>query len=77
MPEYDVTTWVALAAPSGTPRPLVDGLHEAVRKIMAAPEIRERLSVVGFTPVTNEPEEMRARVAADIAKWTPFGTARR
>jgi tripartite-type tricarboxylate transporter receptor subunit TctC len=76
VPGYDVTTWLALAAPSGTPRPLVDGLHEAVRKIMGEPEIRERLSIVGFTPVTNKPEEMRARVASDIAKWTPFGTVR-
>ncbi|MBR1231783.1 tripartite tricarboxylate transporter substrate binding protein [Bradyrhizobium sp. AUGA SZCCT0182] len=77
VPGYDVTTWIALAAPSGTPRPLVDGLHEAVRKIMEEPEIRERLSIVGFSPVTNKPEEMRARVASDIAKWAPYGTARR
>ena len=77
VPGYDVTTWVALAAPSLTPKTLVDGLHDAVTKIMAEPEIRERLSTVGFSPITNRPADMRARVASDIAKWTPFGTLRR
>jgi tripartite-type tricarboxylate transporter receptor subunit TctC len=74
LPGYDVTTWIALAAPAGMPAQIVDALNVAARKAMAEPEIRERLTSVGFSPATNTPDEMRARVAADIAKWSPFGT---
>jgi len=69
---HDVTTWLALCAPAGTPDPVVERLNAAVKTVMAEPAIRERCLSLGFTPHTTTPEEMRARVVADIAKWKPL-----
>jgi len=73
VPAYAVSTWLALAAPAKTSRDLVDRLQDALKTIMAEPEIRERVALMGFSAVTNGPEQMRERVAADMSKWQPFG----
>lgn len=72
MPGHDVTTWLAMCAPSGTPDAIVNALQGAVKTVMAEPAIRERALAMGLTPLTNTPDEMRARVVADMAKWKPF-----
>src|SRR5690606_10011238 len=40
-PSYRVSSWFGLHAPKGTPRPIVDRLNEAVRKVQAKPEVIE------------------------------------
>lgn len=77
VPGYDVTTWLALCAPAGTPEDLVLRLNVAVKAAMDDPSIRERALSMGLTPFTNTPEEMRVRVLADIAKWKPLETLTR
>lgn len=77
IPGYDVTTWLALCAPASTSDDLVLRLNAAVKAVMAEPAIRDRALSMGLTPVTNTPEEMRARVVADIAKWKPLETLTR
>lgn len=72
IPGYDVTTWLALCAPAGTPDDIVLRLNAAVKTVMAEPAIQDRALSMGLTPFTNTPEEMRARVVADIAKWKPL-----
>ena len=72
IPGYDVTTWLALCAPARTPDDIIQHLNAAVRTVMAEPTIRERAMSMGLAPLTNTPDEMRARVVADIAKWKPF-----
>ena len=72
IPSYDVTTWLALCAPAGTPDETVQRLNAAVKTVMAEPAIRERALSMGLTPFTNSPDEMHSRVVADIAKWKPL-----
>lgn len=72
VPNYDVTTWLALCAPAGTSDQIVERLTSAIKVVMTDATIRERCLSLGLTPHTNTPEEMRSRVVADIAKWKPF-----
>ena len=68
-PGFDVQSWFGLAAPAGTPHPVIERLNAALDKVMAAPEVRQRLRDLGATPEAGTPEQMRALVAAEIKRW--------
>jgi tripartite-type tricarboxylate transporter receptor subunit TctC len=57
-------------APKGTPPEVIAKLNEAVRQTMALPETKQRLLDLGIEAQAGPPEEIEARLKADIAKWT-------
>ncbi len=69
LPGYEVMSWYGLAFPAGTPRPIVDKMNAALHEALARASLRKQILDVGATPGTSTPEEMRAHVAAEIAKW--------
>jgi tripartite-type tricarboxylate transporter receptor subunit TctC len=57
-PGYDLGIWQSIVAPAGTPREVVLKLHGSIRKVLAAPEVREKLLNAGIEPASSEtPEE--------------------
>ncbi len=70
LPGYDVTTWHGLVAPAGTPREIVNRLHDEVVKALNSPEVRERFAANGIDPVSSTPEEFGAFMKAEIKKWS-------
>ena len=66
----EVTSWTGLAAPRGTPRPIVDRLNKEVQRVIALPDVRARLESFGGEVRGNSPEEMKAQVAGEVARWT-------
>lgn len=69
LPGYEASTWIGVLAPSGTPRGLIDRLHAEIIKILAMPEIKERVTSLGFSLIANTPEEFSAQIKSDLAKW--------
>jgi len=69
-PGYVVTGWQGLVAPAGLPAPILARLNAEVVAILKEPTVVERLRALGNEPRPSTPEEFRARLAADIAKWT-------
>jgi len=69
LPGYEVTTWFALFAPAGTPRPVVEWLNAAVREMNADPAAVRRLTDVNIDPMSMTVYEFGALVKADAAKW--------
>lgn len=67
--DYDVGTWFALAAPAGLPPAVREKLSAEIRKGLADPEVRKRLSGIGEAAATS-PEQMRDRVARELQTWT-------
>jgi len=65
-------TWVALMAPSGIPREVVDLLNREVVKALGQPDLRARMSAGGTEPAASSPEELAAAIRAEIAKWGPI-----
>jgi tripartite-type tricarboxylate transporter receptor subunit TctC len=63
--------WFGFYAPNGTPKPVVDRLNAAIVKVLALPDVRERLSGVGLEPTGSTPEELARVMAADAARWGP------
>jgi tripartite-type tricarboxylate transporter receptor subunit TctC len=69
VPGYETSIWNALLAPAGTPKPIVNRLNQAVVQILKSPQARERYAKVGAEIRYNSPEEFRAFIRTEIAKW--------
>jgi tripartite-type tricarboxylate transporter receptor subunit TctC len=63
--------WFGFYAPAGTPKPIVDRLNAAIVKAINAPDVRERITALGFEPTGTSPEEFARIMAADTARWGP------
>ncbi len=64
------TSWYGMLVPAGTPRTIVDRLHAAMVKALAAPDIRENFAGQSVEIAGSSPEEFDAVIRADIAKWS-------
>jgi tripartite-type tricarboxylate transporter receptor subunit TctC len=68
--KFEMSSWQAVYAPKGTPKPIVQKLHAEIVKILAQPEVKEKLSVqLGMTIVGSSPEELAAHMAREIPRW--------
>lgn len=70
-PGLEGCNWLALFAPGGTPRPIIDRLNAEVGKALADATVRQRLQSSGMEPAYTTPDEMAALVRSDLAKWGP------
>ncbi|MDN3919938.1 Bug family tripartite tricarboxylate transporter substrate binding protein [Roseateles violae] len=66
---FGSTPWYGLFAPAGTPKAIVAQLHEAVAKVLAMPETREKLAAVGCEPFLATSEQFAALVKDELPKW--------
>jgi tripartite-type tricarboxylate transporter receptor subunit TctC len=70
MPGFETTIWYGLLAPANTPEPIVRRLYQETEKILAAPDIREKLAKVGVIVATLPPEQFGAFIKSEIVRWT-------
>jgi len=66
---YQASSWNGVAAPSRTPRAILDRLNREVNAATAAPEVRQRLQELGVEARAGTPEALGALLVAEIAKW--------
>jgi tripartite-type tricarboxylate transporter receptor subunit TctC len=69
--DVEADAWNGLIAPAKTPGPIVARLRSAVTEALTAPAIREKLAAQIMEPIPTTSEQFRARIDADIARWTP------
>ena len=65
----EADTLTGIVAPAGTPREVVDLLYRAIAKAVGQPDVKERLMILGFTPVANTPNEFAVRIKLEMEKW--------
>jgi tripartite-type tricarboxylate transporter receptor subunit TctC len=70
VPGYVVISWQAIVGPAGLPDAIVSRLNAEIGRILQDPATVERLHAIGNEPRHSTPEELKARMIADIAKWT-------
>jgi len=71
MPELeDMSSWIALVAPAGTPRAIVEQLQKKVEAIYADRATHDRLIEAGLNPVSSTPEEFDAFFRKEAVRWT-------
>jgi tripartite-type tricarboxylate transporter receptor subunit TctC len=61
--------WQGIVVPSGTPRAAIDFIHREIVEILALPDVKARLAVLGFEPVASTPEEFARHAKAEFEKW--------
>jgi tripartite-type tricarboxylate transporter receptor subunit TctC len=66
---FDIDTWFGVFAPAGTPKPVVDRLHDEFARALASPEIVERLSKMGAKPAPMSPQAFAEFVRAEQKKY--------
>lgn len=69
LPGIELSSWLGLATTPGTPRPVVDKLNRELRAILAMPDVQKRLADLGGVASPTTPEEMRARIEGEMARW--------
>lgn len=69
LPGFEFTSWFGLFAPAGTPAAIQERIHKEVARILALPELRQRLPQMGADPVGSTPEQFKARFLKDIDQY--------
>jgi len=69
LPGYEASAWNALLAPAGTPPEVIDTLSQALRTVLAQPEVRERFAAQGFAAEWTAPADTARFLGEEIAKW--------
>lgn len=69
LPGYEMSTWFALFAPQGTPKPIVDKLNRMMRDLVADPEAVKHLDDLHIDPMSMATDEFARFVQAEAAKW--------
>jgi tripartite-type tricarboxylate transporter receptor subunit TctC len=62
---YATTSWVGLAAPAGTPKPVLDKLYGVIAKTAKDPAFVEKLAKLGVIPIANSPDDARVYLAKE------------
>ena len=68
-PDLDGDGWIGILVPAGTPKEIVALLNREVVKIIALPEINQRLVTLGFLPIGTAPEEFATQMKLEAGKW--------
>lgn len=74
-PGLEILSWYGLLAPAGTPQEIVRRLNAEINRVLQAPEVRERLTVLGTEPTGGTPEQFAQTIRDDTARWAKVVSA--
>ncbi len=77
IPGFEVVLWIALFAPAGTPKDIVERLNLSVVRSLETPDLRERLLTAGIIPVSSTPQALAERMRRDIGVISEMAKAGR
>jgi tripartite-type tricarboxylate transporter receptor subunit TctC len=69
VPGQEVEIMIGALMRAGTPQPIVDRLQREIAKIVATPEVSERLRFLGLDPVANTPSEFGGWIKSELPRW--------
>ena len=70
LPGFEAVNWYGMLVPTGTPRDVIARLQREIVKVMAIPDIREKLIAQGTDPVGSSPEEFALFMKSEALKWS-------
>lgn len=71
VPGFEASAWYGFVAPAQTPPEIVHKLNAAINAALARADVQERLAGLGFEVVGSTPEQFKAKIDSEIAKWAP------
>jgi tripartite-type tricarboxylate transporter receptor subunit TctC len=69
VPGYEASVWLALLAPAGTPKEIVNKLNSEIAKLMATPDAKKALYDAGVEPTPSTPEAMSDYMVKEMERW--------
>ncbi len=74
---FEAQQWYGVVAPAGLPAPVLKLLNESLNSVLAAPDLRDRLSAEAVEPLPMTPEQFGRFIREDIARWTRVARERK
>jgi len=68
-PGFEMSTWIGLLAPAGTPKDVIGKLHQEVVRILHLSDVRERFDGLGIEPVGDTPEQFAQYIKSELVKY--------
>ena len=68
-PNFEAVAFIGMMAPAATPKPIIDKVNADMQKILAMPEIRDKLAAQGFTAEWMKPADFGSYLANEVPKW--------
>jgi tripartite-type tricarboxylate transporter receptor subunit TctC len=69
LPGFESSQWFGVLAPAGTPRPIIDTLHQAITRATQDPQLREKLAGMGMILVNSTPEQFEKVIREETESW--------
>jgi tripartite-type tricarboxylate transporter receptor subunit TctC len=69
LPGFDISTWFGLLAPAGTPPDVIAKWNAEVTKILAAPDMRDKLAAQGAVAAPDSPQDFARFIASEVTKY--------
>jgi tripartite-type tricarboxylate transporter receptor subunit TctC len=69
VPDQESDTLTGVVVPAGTPREIIDRWNSEIVRVVALPDVKQRLQDLGFEPVADTPAHFGERIKTEIAKW--------
>ena len=70
LPGYEAGIWFGILAPAGTPRAVVSKLNSEIVAVLALPDVKQRFDAINATVIGDTPDEFRAFIQSETAKWS-------
>ncbi len=70
IPDFEVSEWHGVVVPAGTPTAVIRRLHQEIARVLARPDVKERLEGAGAQAVGGTPEEMAAYIKREFTRWS-------
>jgi tripartite-type tricarboxylate transporter receptor subunit TctC len=69
VPDQESDTLTGVVVPAGTPQEIIDRWNAEIVRVVALPDVKQRLEDLGFEPVADAPAHFGERIKTEIAKW--------
>jgi tripartite-type tricarboxylate transporter receptor subunit TctC len=73
--DYATTSWYGVLAPAGTRTSVIQRMNSELNKVIALPDVRQKLAADGAEPTGGSPEVFQKHIVTEIAKWRRVITA--
>jgi len=69
LPDFEVANWAGLLGPAGMDPQIVNKLHDEIVRILATPEMQERIKTLGYDMIVSTPADFAAQLVRDVERW--------
>ncbi len=76
LPGFENTGWFGLLAPTGTPKSIIEKIHMDTSRVLADPEVRDKLAQQGMFAVGNSPQDFAREIDLESQRWAKVISAR-